>query len=214
MNPDRTFWGALTRRRALQLAGATALAGFAPAVPARAASRPIKVGYVTPTTGPLAPLAEADDYILKARAGSAEETASSIPGEAYPIEILVKDSQSNPNRAAEVAGELILQDGDRLHGRRRDARELQSGLRPVRAQRRAVHLDHDAVAALVLRARRRSGQGLSTGPTTISGGSRTLSRSSPASGSRSTPTRVVGCSSPTTATATPGAMQNWACRRR
>ncbi len=100
----------LNRRRALQLAGASALASVAPFSVARAAPRPIKIGYVTPATGPLAPMGEADDYILK---GVREALKKGVvnPGGAYPIEILVKDSQSNPNRAAEVAGELILQDG-------------------------------------------------------------------------------------------------------
>jgi branched-chain amino acid transport system substrate-binding protein len=109
MNPDRTCWGGLTRRRALQLAGATTLTGLAPVFPARAASRPIKVGYVTPTTGPLAPLAEADDYVLKAVRETLKEGVANPAGK-VSVEILIKDSQSNPNRAAEVAGELILQD--------------------------------------------------------------------------------------------------------
>ena len=33
-----------------------------------------------------------------------------IGGKNYPVEILVKDSQSNPNRAAEVAADLILKE--------------------------------------------------------------------------------------------------------
>ena len=51
----------INRRRALQLAGASALATMAPLASARAAPRPIKIGLVTPTTGPLAPMGEADD---------------------------------------------------------------------------------------------------------------------------------------------------------
>jgi branched-chain amino acid transport system substrate-binding protein len=82
---------------------------LAPVFPARAASRPIKVGYVTPTTGPLAPLAEADDYVLKAVRETLKEGVANPAGK-VSVEILIKDSQSNPNRAAEVAGELILQD--------------------------------------------------------------------------------------------------------
>ena len=203
----------LNRRRALQLAGASALASVAPFSVARAAPRPIKIGYVTPTTGPLAPMGEADDYILK---GVREALKNGVvnPGGAYPIEILVKDSQSNPNRAAEVAGELDPAGRHRPHGRRRDARELQS--------RSATSASSTACRAS--RPRRRGSPGssgaaairprASTGPTTTSGASRTLSRSSPASGSRSTPTRRSVCSSPTTATATPGAIQNSACRRR
>ena len=69
----------------------------------------LKVGHVSPRTGPLAGFAEADDYILQAiqaRFGSGIENN----GRAWSVEIISKDSQSNPNRAAEVASELILSD--------------------------------------------------------------------------------------------------------
>ncbi|MCA2013628.1 ABC transporter substrate-binding protein [Cereibacter sphaeroides] len=69
----------------------------------------IKVGHVSPRTGPLAGFAEADDYILQAiteRFGAGIENN----GRSWQIEIISKDSQSNPNRAAEVASELILSD--------------------------------------------------------------------------------------------------------
>ncbi|MBV6656658.1 MAG: ABC transporter substrate-binding protein, partial [Devosiaceae bacterium] len=69
----------------------------------------IKVGHVSPQTGPLAGFAEADDYVLEAIsqtfAGGVENN-----GRAWSIEIISKDSQSNPNRAAEVAADLILDD--------------------------------------------------------------------------------------------------------
>ncbi|PTX03488.1 ABC transporter substrate-binding protein [Pararhodobacter aggregans] len=69
----------------------------------------IKVGHVSPRTGPLAGFAEADDYILQA---ITERFGAGIDnnGRSWQIEILSKDSQSNPNRAAEVASELILSD--------------------------------------------------------------------------------------------------------
>jgi branched-chain amino acid transport system substrate-binding protein len=72
--------------------------------------RALKLGYVTPTTGPFSAFAEADDYVL---GGIQEAIGTGIVngGTTYPIEILVKDSQGDPNRAAEVAGELILDDG-------------------------------------------------------------------------------------------------------
>lgn len=69
--------------------------------------RTLKLGYVTPTTGPFAAFAEADDYV---RNGVEQAIGKGIVngGTTYPIEILVKDSQGDPTRAAEVAGELIL----------------------------------------------------------------------------------------------------------
>jgi branched-chain amino acid transport system substrate-binding protein len=70
----------------------------------------IKIGYVSPKTGPLAAFAEADDYII---GGVTEAVGAGIVNGSttYPIEIVQKDSQSDPNRAAEVAGELIQDDG-------------------------------------------------------------------------------------------------------
>ena len=69
----------------------------------------LKVGHVSPRTGPLAGFAEADDYILQA---ISERFAQGIEnnGKSWQIEVISKDSQSNPNRAAEVASELILSD--------------------------------------------------------------------------------------------------------
>ena len=69
----------------------------------------IRVGHVSPRTGPLAGFAEADDFVLEgiqaALSGGVENN-----GKSYNIEIISKDSQSNPNRAAEVAADLILGD--------------------------------------------------------------------------------------------------------
>ena len=101
----------LSRRRVLQ-AGAAAVAtlGFPYINTAFAqAGRKIKIGYVSPESGPLAPFGEADKYVIGAirelmKAGIA------IGGKNYPVEIIVKDSQSNPNRAGEVAADLILKD--------------------------------------------------------------------------------------------------------
>ncbi len=76
---------------------------------AYAATPTLRVGYVTPTTGPLAGFAEADEYILT---GIKEALSGGIEnnGKNWAVEIIVRDSQSNPNRAAEVAADLILGD--------------------------------------------------------------------------------------------------------
>ena len=76
---------------------------------AYAATPVIKVGQVSPRTGPRAGFAEADEYVLKA---IKQAFASGIAnnGKNYSIEIISKDSQSNPNRAASVAADLILGD--------------------------------------------------------------------------------------------------------
>ncbi|MFO1067713.1 MAG: ABC transporter substrate-binding protein [Geminicoccaceae bacterium] len=101
--------GRVSRRRFVW--GTSALAASAAVWRPRAgrAADVLKIGYVSPKTGPLAPFAEADDFVL----GGLKETFAGgldVGGTKYGVEILVKDSQSNPNRAAEVAGELILSD--------------------------------------------------------------------------------------------------------
>ena len=95
-------------RREIVNAGAALIA--APAIlrtiPANAQSKTLKIGFVTPSSGPLAGFAEADDFILaQVRQVIGQGIANN--GVRYPVEIIVKDSQSNPNRAAEVAAELI-----------------------------------------------------------------------------------------------------------
>ena len=94
-----------TRRNLLKTAAATsALAATSSlAMPAIAKGAAIKLGYVSPQTGPLAAFAEADKFILD---GFLAKTKAA----GLDYEIIVKDSQSNPNRAAEVAKELIVKD--------------------------------------------------------------------------------------------------------
>ncbi|MEM6381914.1 MAG: ABC transporter substrate-binding protein [Pseudomonadota bacterium] len=88
-------------RRTLLKGTAAAAAVSAFPMPAIAQGARIKLGYVSPQSGPLAAFAEADNFILSnfAQAAVAEN-----------FEVIVKDSQSNPNRAAEVAQELIIDD--------------------------------------------------------------------------------------------------------
>lgn len=91
-----------TRRDFLKTtAAAGALAGTAGlAMPALAKGGKIKLGYVSPQTGPLAGFGEADKFVIDAFLKSFGDK----------FEVVVKDSQSNPNRAAEVAKELIVND--------------------------------------------------------------------------------------------------------
>ena len=93
----------ISRRTLLKSGAATGLtvAAGGLAAPAIAQGAKIKIGYVSPQSGPLAAFSEADRFIL-------EGFASSEAGKNF--EVIVKDSQSNPNRAADVAGELIVDD--------------------------------------------------------------------------------------------------------
>lgn len=93
----------ITRRTFLRTTSATGLtlAACGLAAPAIAQGAKLKLGYVSPQTGPLAGFAESDAFNI-------ETFLASDMGREF--EVIVKDSQSNPNRAAEVAKELILND--------------------------------------------------------------------------------------------------------
>lgn len=73
----------------------------------------VKIGYVSPTTGALAPFGEADAFVLGALSGFLSEGLE-IAGSTRPVTIITKDSQSDPNRAAEVASDLINNDAINL----------------------------------------------------------------------------------------------------
>lgn len=98
-----------TRRRVL---GATAAALAAPALLPRralAAGEEIRIGFVSPTTGPIAAFGASDGHVL-AGIRKAIGDGIEVGGTRHPVRIIEKDSQSNANRAAEVASELILND--------------------------------------------------------------------------------------------------------
>jgi branched-chain amino acid transport system substrate-binding protein len=98
------------RRRFLTGAGALLAApAILRSTRAYAQAPTLKVGYVSPSTGPLAGFAEADQFIIDgiktAFAGGLQNN-----GKSWSVDIILRDSQSNPNRAAEVASQLILED--------------------------------------------------------------------------------------------------------
>jgi branched-chain amino acid transport system substrate-binding protein len=69
----------------------------------------IKIGHVSPRTGPLANFTEADVFILD-QVKSILANGLVNEGVTYRVEIISKDSQSNSKRASEVAAELILKE--------------------------------------------------------------------------------------------------------
>ena len=101
----------LNRRKFMTYSGGVIVAGAASTLPAPAvhAAKTVKIGFVSPQTGPLAPFGEADQFVL-AEARAALKGGIKIGGKTYPVEIISRDSQSNPNRAAEVTAQLILKD--------------------------------------------------------------------------------------------------------
>jgi branched-chain amino acid transport system substrate-binding protein len=70
----------------------------------------ITVGYVSPQTGPAAGFGETDQWLLGV-VRKALDKGVKVGNKTYDVKILVKDSASNPQRAAAVANELINKDG-------------------------------------------------------------------------------------------------------
>src|SRR4030088_1612502 len=97
--------------RGLIKVGLGAIAGPAVlrSIPANAQSRVIKIGHVSPKTGPLAGFGEAAGFILEHVRGILAGGLQS-GGRTYQVQIISKDSQSSGSRAAEVASELLLGD--------------------------------------------------------------------------------------------------------
>lgn len=100
-----------TRRKFLKATGAAGvvMTGSSLASPAIAQSRTIKIGFVTPQTGPLAIFSEPDRFTLQQYARKIGDGLE-IDGRRYAVEFVVKDSQSSSNRASTVAQELIFKD--------------------------------------------------------------------------------------------------------
>ena len=92
-----------------QFANGLALSGALGAWPLAWAADTVKIGYVSPQTGPLAPFGEADKWVIE-QMKAAFKDGLVIGGKKHEVQILLKDSQSNPNRAGEVANDLILKD--------------------------------------------------------------------------------------------------------
>jgi branched-chain amino acid transport system substrate-binding protein len=70
----------------------------------------ITIGMVTPLTGALAGFASGDQFVVsRIRQSSQYSKGFKVGGKTFRVNIVVKDSQSDPNRASEVARQLVLQ---------------------------------------------------------------------------------------------------------
>jgi branched-chain amino acid transport system substrate-binding protein len=120
---NATSRGAYTRRVLVRRAGTIGALGLAPGLISACGSSgsggssgsagTLKIGYVTPATGPLADFAAADSFILGAVRHLLAGGLKTAKG-TYDIQILVKDSQSSSDVAGQVASDLILNDGVKL----------------------------------------------------------------------------------------------------
>jgi branched-chain amino acid transport system substrate-binding protein len=101
------YMNRLPRRTVLK--GFTTGAAATLARPALAVPETVKIGLVGPKTGQLALFYEEMSFAIS-HALKSMNNSIKINGSVHPLEIVIKDSQSSPNRASEVAQELILKD--------------------------------------------------------------------------------------------------------
>ena len=109
-----------TRRSVLRGMGAGALATGAGGIlaacssgskisPAASSTSTINIGYIAPFTGSLAGFASADKFVVSTiRNTPAFAKGFKAGGKTYQVNIIVNDSQSDPNRASQLARQLIL----------------------------------------------------------------------------------------------------------
>jgi branched-chain amino acid transport system substrate-binding protein len=105
----------ITRRHVLLSAGLGAasvplLAACKGSENSGGATGTLKIGFVSPRTGPAAGFGEPDGYVLDL-ARKAFTNGITVNGKAYTVQIIDKDGQSNPQRASQVANDLINGDG-------------------------------------------------------------------------------------------------------
>lgn len=101
----------ISRRKLLTTAGA-ALGTFALGRTSAMAQSAIslKIGFISPVSGPLAGFGQTDGYVL-AKAREALANGVTMNNVGYAVELLDRDTQSDPARAGQLARDLINNDG-------------------------------------------------------------------------------------------------------
>ncbi len=108
-NPSHLNAGALSRRDLLISTGAAGLVFTGTGRLLAAATDTLKVGFISPRTGALGSFGQTDGYVLDL-ARKALANGLTIAGKIYKVEILDRDTQSDPSRASQLAKALINQD--------------------------------------------------------------------------------------------------------
>lgn len=98
-----------SRREVLITAGAASLATLGASRAFAQGDATLRVGFVSPRTGPLGSFGEGDGYVLEL-ARQALAGGLTIAGRKYAVEILDRDTQSDPARASQLAKALINND--------------------------------------------------------------------------------------------------------
>jgi branched-chain amino acid transport system substrate-binding protein len=71
----------------------------------------VKIGFVSPQTGPLAPFGESDTFVINYMKDYFAKNPLMIGGKAYGVDIIVKDAESDSAKAGQAAADLINNDG-------------------------------------------------------------------------------------------------------
>jgi branched-chain amino acid transport system substrate-binding protein len=127
----------LTRRAALKAAAAAGATLAMPAIAPAASEDTIRIGFISPVTGPLGLFGETDSYTLE-KIRKHFSNGLEIGGKTYQVKVFDRDAQSDPNKASELAGDLIL--NEKIH------LMIPASTTDMRAQRRAGDLRGGAVA--------------------------------------------------------------------
>jgi branched-chain amino acid transport system substrate-binding protein len=72
--------------------------------------RPIKLGYVVPITGPLAPFASGAQWAKKHFEDAVADGMVLADKKKHPFQVVLKDTQSDANRAGQTTGDLVNSD--------------------------------------------------------------------------------------------------------
>ena len=70
----------------------------------------IKIGYINPTTGPLAGNGEGCDWAVKQITDYVKENPITVDGKQMDFEVIVYDSESDANKCSELTQKLIEED--------------------------------------------------------------------------------------------------------
>lgn len=102
---------AANRRAVLGVGGAVGLAMLSPTslFAQTSDANTIRIGFISPRTGPLAGFGEADGFVVD-QARKALQGGLTVGGKKYAVEILDRDTQSDPARASQLAKSLINSD--------------------------------------------------------------------------------------------------------
>ncbi len=90
-------------------AGALAVSNFPLANIARADFSVIKIGHMSLITGARAPFGQTSPWVIR-RMTDLVKNGLKIGSKTYTVEILSRDTQSDPNRTASLANELVLRE--------------------------------------------------------------------------------------------------------